>query len=103
MINGGKLEEMSGLSSVAAELLTWKVPPATMWTTENTVAFIESLQSTPCLWDVTSSDYKHRGKKKDAVTKLAEQYNVTVLEIEKKISVARSAPSILAKCVAETS
>lgn len=39
----------------------------------------------PELWDVTSNIYKNRVKKQDAVKEMAEEFNTTVEEIQRKI------------------
>ncbi|XP_076050871.1 uncharacterized protein LOC143031204 isoform X2 [Oratosquilla oratoria] len=56
-----------------------------MWTPERTLSLIEMLNATPCLWDVTCQDYKNRGKKKDTLQKLANKFNVSSHEMEKKV------------------
>ena len=56
-----------------------------MWTTDTIVELIEDLQMRRCLWDVSSSEYKDRGKKQAALAELAQKYGVTTLEMDKKI------------------
>lgn len=56
-----------------------------MWTTETTLSLIEMLHATPSLWDMTCSDYKNQGKKKDDVQRLANKYDVSFVDMDKKI------------------
>lgn len=56
-----------------------------MWTTNSTLSLIEDLQMRRCLWDVSSDDYKDRGKKANAVAELAQKYEVSTTELEKKL------------------
>lgn len=56
-----------------------------MWTTDSTIQLIEDLQMRRCLWDVSASEYKDREKKAEAVAELAQKYNVTTSEMDKKI------------------
>lgn len=56
-----------------------------MWNTESTLKLIESFHALPCLWDIQTKEYKNRNKKTDAYTTLAEEFNVTATEIEKKL------------------
>ena len=56
-----------------------------MWSNEKVLKLIEDYHASSCLWDVTSSDYKNRVKKKLALESLAAKHDVTVADIEKKI------------------
>ncbi|XP_031329964.1 uncharacterized protein LOC116160947 [Photinus pyralis] len=42
-------------------------------------------QGKPVLWDVTSNIYKNRVKKQDAYQEMAEEFNTTIEEIQRKI------------------
>lgn len=56
-----------------------------MWTSEQTMKFIDGLRSNPCLWDLTSLDYKNRNKKNDALATLGKEFGVDSHEVDKKI------------------
>lgn len=56
-----------------------------MWSTENTISLIKMLRETPCLWDKNCRDYKNRGKKKDEMQRLADEYKMSYSDMEKKI------------------
>lgn len=56
-----------------------------MWTTEKTLSLIEVFHNTPNLWDVHSTDYRDKARKKMALNKIAEQLGVPAFDVEKKI------------------
>ena len=56
-----------------------------MWSNEKVLALVEDYHASSCLWDVTSSDYKNRVKRKAALEALAAKHDVTVAEVEKKL------------------
>lgn len=56
-----------------------------MWTTEKTLSLIEAFHNTPSLWDVHNTDYRDKVKKKMAFNKIADELNISSLDVEKKI------------------
>lgn len=61
-----------------------------MWTTQKTLDLIEELHINICLWDVTSLDYRNRDKRAKALSELSQKFEVSVLEIDKKIHTLKS-------------
>ncbi|XP_055592771.1 uncharacterized protein LOC129744318 [Uranotaenia lowii] len=56
-----------------------------MWTREKILRLIKDYRDTPCLWDVSSPEYKVKRNRREARIALAAKHNVTVDQIEKKI------------------
>lgn len=61
-----------------------------MWSQRTTLALIEDLHGTPCLWDVQCAEYKNKTAKSDALEVLARKYQVTAVEMEKKIQALKN-------------
>ncbi|XP_013172745.1 PREDICTED: uncharacterized protein LOC106121578 [Papilio xuthus] len=55
------------------------------WPAEEIKSLILSYESLPELWQVSNPDYKNRVKKSTAVDSLAEQFNTTAFEINRKL------------------
>lgn len=55
------------------------------WSTEEIKSLIFYLESLPELWQISNPDYKNRVKKAAAVESLAEQFNTSALEINRKL------------------
>ena len=61
-----------------------------MWSNEQVLQLIEDYHASSCLWDVTSTDYKNRVKRKLALESLAAKHEVTVADIEKTIHILKT-------------
>ncbi|KPJ12146.1 hypothetical protein RR48_03893 [Papilio machaon] len=55
------------------------------WPAEEIKSLISYYESLPELWQVSNPDYKNRVKKSAAVDSLAEQFNTTAFEINRKL------------------
>lgn len=55
------------------------------WSTEEIKSLILYYESLPELWQISNPDYKNRVKKAAAVESLAEQFNTSALEINRKL------------------
>lgn len=60
-------------------------PKMTYWNQEKTIRLIEEFHARPALWDVTCSEYKNRNKKRDALQELANHFQTSIEELEKKL------------------
>lgn len=56
------------------------------WSNEKVIAFLELLQTEPCLWDPKLKSYKNRGSQSDAWRRLMElvPFETTIEEMKKK-------------------
>lgn len=57
-----------------------------MWTQERTIRLIELWHQTPILWDTKHKDYRNRDVKKNSLEDLAVEFDMTSLDIEKKMT-----------------
>lgn len=57
-----------------------------MWTQEKTLKLIDLWQKTPILWDTKNKDYRNRDLRKSALEALAVEFEMTSLDIEKKMT-----------------
>jgi hypothetical protein len=60
-----------------------------MWPNERVLTSIENLQSSVYLWDVYCADYQTHNKNHDAIDFLAQKYEISTFEVEKKIANAK--------------
>ncbi|KAF9422078.1 hypothetical protein HW555_002099 [Spodoptera exigua] len=58
---------------------------ATAWTNEKTLEFIEQYKNKPLLWDIVHNDYRNKIKRHDALLELANSFEISKEEVEKKI------------------
>lgn len=56
-----------------------------VWSKEETYSLIESIQECPELWNVKAKEYRDRNKKQKALKNLAEKYDTTEAEIQRKL------------------
>lgn len=56
-----------------------------LWSSAQTLNFIEDLHSNRCLWDPSFAEYRNREIKNKCLLSLATKYQVSSPEIEKKI------------------
>lgn len=57
-----------------------------MWTQERTTRLIEMWKKAPVLWDTKHKDYRNRDVRKSALELLAVDFEMTALDIEKKMT-----------------
>jgi hypothetical protein len=57
-----------------------------MWLKARVLTSSDALQSSASLWDVHCADYKNRNKKGDTIDFLAKKYEISNIEVEKKIA-----------------
>nr|CAH7756583.1 unnamed protein product [Callosobruchus chinensis] len=55
------------------------------WTREDTCLLIENFELYPELWNVHSAEFKDRIKKQHALQKLADLFNTSTAEIQRKL------------------
>jgi hypothetical protein len=58
---------------------------ATAWTNERTLEFIEQYKNKPVLWDIIHKDYRNKIIRHDALLEIANSFEITKEEVEKKI------------------
>jgi hypothetical protein len=57
-----------------------------MWTSKKVLSFIKDMQLNECLWNIRSEQYRNRKAKNEAIEHLARKYEISVSDVEKKIS-----------------
>nr|CAH7715254.1 unnamed protein product [Callosobruchus chinensis] len=55
------------------------------WTREVTCLFIENFELYPELWNVHTAEFEDRIKKQNALQKLADLFNTSTAEIQRKL------------------
>lgn len=75
---------------------------ANAWTNERTLEFIEQYKNKPLLWDIVHNDYRNKIKRHDALLELANSFEVTKEETEKKIKNLQTTFSIENKKVKDS-
>nr|CAI5867042.1 unnamed protein product [Callosobruchus analis] len=55
------------------------------WTREDTYLLIENFELYPGIWNVHTVEFKDRIKKQNALQKLADLFNTSTAEIQKKL------------------
>ncbi|XP_012263659.2 uncharacterized protein LOC105690457 [Athalia rosae] len=82
MSSGQKLVNLSG-NSIPQEC----VPE---WDEKSTTALIQMYKERKCLWDTTHEFYKNRRLRREALTEMANKFNCSLADVEKKLYMLRS-------------